>query len=52
MTDRQTLRLLPGDRRDVVYFHDSRGMTFNQIAARLGGTAAEIRTVYKEEKKK
>ena len=52
MMDRQPLRLLPGDRRDIVYFRDARGMTFDQIATRLGGTAAEVRAVYKEEKKK
>lgn len=52
MMNRQALHLLPGDRRDIVYFRDTRGMTFDQIAARLGGTAAEVRAIYKEEKKK
>ena len=44
------MKLLPGDRRDIVYFRDNRGMTFEQIAKRLEGQASEIRAVYKEEK--
>lgn len=45
-------RLLPGDRRDIVYFRDERSMTFEQIAKRLGVSAAEIRVIYREEAKK
>ncbi len=45
-------QLLPGDRRDIVYFRDERGMTFEQIATRLCISASEIRVIYKEETKK
>ncbi len=45
------MKLLPGDRRDIVYFRDSCGMTFEQIAQRLGRQASEVRVIYKEEKK-
>ena len=44
--------LLPGDRRDIVYFRDERGMTFEQIAKRLGVPAPEVRVIYKEETKR
>jgi DNA-directed RNA polymerase specialized sigma24 family protein len=47
-----TPSLLPGDRRDIVYFRDERSMTFEQIAKRLGVSASEVRVVYREEAKK
>lgn len=46
------MRLLPGDQRDIVYFRDSCGMSYQQIAKRLGGLASEVRAIYKEEKAK
>ncbi len=44
------MKLLPGDRRDIVYFRGECGMTFQQIAKRLAGQASEVRAVYKEVK--
>jgi len=52
MRELQAHAPLPGDRRDIVYFRDERGMTFEQIAARLCIPASEVRVIYKEETKK
>ena len=52
MREQQAHAPLPGDRRDIVYFRDERGMTFEQIAQRLGVSAAEVRVIYREERKR